>query len=152
MRNGGATWVVVADAETAKVFLERNWGGALVVLGSETLRRDGDEGASPGRHLATVRQSAGFGRHGAGERDPDREATQRFLRRVARHLEQRLHERAFDALAIIAPPRTLGALKTELGSKLVARLTATDDHECVGETAEQIRQRLRKARAAALSR
>jgi protein required for attachment to host cells len=152
MDPGGVTWVVVADAERIRIFLERRRSGELVELEAERMTAADDERPEGHRHRATVHASSGAGRHGAGERQPEREAAQRFLHRVARRLEARLHDRAFDALAILAPPRALGLLRSELSGKVSARLTAAEAHECVGETADQIRARLCHVRAGTWSR
>jgi protein required for attachment to host cells len=152
MDTGGSTWVVVADAERVRVLLERTRGGDLIELHSEALSQGGDERPQSHRRFATVHESVGAGRHGAGERDVGHEAAQRFFHRVAQRLEARLHERAFDSLAIIAPPRALGLLKSALDGKVSARLTAADARDCIDETPERVRGRLRHARAETWSR
>lgn len=149
---GGKTWIVAADGDHARVFVERSRGGDLIELEAEALRRETSEHPHGHRHLATVHDSAGPGRHSAGERDVDRDAAQRFFHSVAARLEARLHERAYDELAIFAAPRALGLLKGELEGKVAARLSVTDPHACAGDTPAQVRARLYAARAAVKER
>jgi protein required for attachment to host cells len=147
MELGGKTWVVTADSAHARVFEERRRSAELRELPDRAMRFQDEDRLRAHRHLATSHDRAGYGRHGAGERDPDAEAARRFLRRVARELDAAAQRGAFDSLVVIAPPRALGILKAELPPGLHARLAATEPHDAIREDAEQVRERLRGARA-----
>ena len=73
---------------------------------------------------------------------------------VARHMvAESLAEPArggvFQGLVIMAPPRALGVLRQALPKPAQALVEGSDPHECVRETAEDIRHRLRHLRAKA---
>jgi protein required for attachment to host cells len=119
-----------------------------VELESERLSAEEGQHAQGHRHLATVHESVGPGRHGAGERDIAAEQGRRFAAQVAEQLQARLNAHAFDSLAILAPPRTLGLLRAALGPKLTDRLAVSEACDCIHEDADQIRRRLRRARGA----
>lgn len=149
MEDGGVTWVVVADGGGARVLEERRRAGDLV---EHTHRRmapasSDRPGARP--HRATVHERAGSGRHAASGPTRQDETETRFLKRVAAELARVEGEGGFDHLVILAPPRALGLLREDLTPALHRRLQASGPHDCVRETPEQIRHRLRDLRAGA---
>lgn len=147
MDDGGTTWIVVADGGVARIFAERRRAGDLV---EDSARRmtstDSDRPQAPS-HRATVHQRVGGGRHAAKGPSLQDEAEGRFLKRVAVALTQAEASDAFDHLVILAPPRALGQLRQSLASGVARRLQASGPHDCVRETPERIRQRLRDLRA-----
>ncbi|MFN3583403.1 host attachment protein [Phenylobacterium sp.] len=149
MELGGTTWIVAADGAEARVFEERVRAGEVREVSDFHMKADGHDWPTAHRHPATAHESAGFGRHGAGGRDPADEAERRFLRRVAAELDAAAARKAFDSLVIMAPPRALGVLKAELTPALARKLEASEAHERVGEGAEAIRHHLRDLRARA---
>lgn len=50
------------------------------------------------------------------------EEKDRFAWRIAAHIEERARRNRFDAVILIAPPRTLGALRPALGPETGRRL------------------------------
>lgn len=147
MDQGGVTWIVTADARQARVFSERVRGGELIELAQ--LRMHADEQDRPGAHShhATVHDRNGPGRHGAGDRDPSREAERRFLKRVAARLVEAAGAGEFDALALMAPPRALGVLRTALTPAVAGKVEVSDPHERRDQGAAEMRKRLREARS-----
>lgn len=145
----GTTWIVAADAVEARVFEERVRAGEVREREEMRLKSNGEDQPRSHRHMATVHESGGPGRHGAGSRDIDHEAEGRFLRRVAAALETAAQRQAFDRLVLMAPPRALGLLRAELGPACARCLDACDAHERVHDGPEAIRQHLREARARA---
>jgi protein required for attachment to host cells len=98
---------------------------------------------------ATVTGRLGFGRHGAGERDPASRAEERFLAAVAERLDEAAAAGAFEHLVLIAPPAALGVLRAGLRPATARRIEACDPHERHLEDANALRSRLRDLRAAA---
>ncbi len=145
----GTTWIVVADGDQARIFEERQRAGDVREVEAHRMGRVGGDYPRAAAHGATVHDRAGYGQHGAGERAPRQEAEDRFLERVAESLAEPRRRRAFESLVIMAPPRALGVLRQALPQAVQAQLTGSDPHECIRETAEGIRDRLRKVRAKA---
>lgn len=142
----GTTWIIVADGDQARIFEERQRAGDVREVEAHRMGRVGGDYPKAAAHGATVHDRAGHGQHGAGERAPHQEAEDRFLERVAESLAEPLRRRAFESLVIMAPPRALGVLRQALPKAAQALLAGSDPHECVRETAEEIRGRLRKIR------
>ncbi len=145
----GTTWIVVADGDQARVFEERQRAGDVREVEAHRMGREGGDYPRAAAHGATVHDRAGHGQHGAGERAPSQEAEDRFLERVAESLAEPLRRKAYESLVIMAPPRALGVLRQALPKAVQFRLAGSDPHECVKETAADIRRRLRKIRAKA---
>ena len=145
----GTTWILVADGDQARVFEERQRAGEVRELPTLHMGRTGGDYPKAAAHGATVHDRAGHGQHGAGERAPHEEAEDRFLERVAESLAEPARGGLFQALVIMAPPRALGVLRQGLPKAAAALLEGSDPHECVRETPEEIRHRLRKVRAKA---
>lgn len=143
----GTTWIVVADGDQARVFEERQRAGEVREIEALHMGRTGGDYPRAAAHGATVHDRAGHGQHGAGERAPHEEAEDRFLERVAESLADPARRGTFQGLVIMAPPRALGVLRQALPKAAQALLEGSDPHECVRETAEHIRLRLRKVRA-----
>ncbi|MCG9917073.1 MAG: host attachment family protein [Phenylobacterium sp.] len=143
----GTTWIVVADGDQARIFEERQRAGEVREVEAHRMGRVGGDYPRAAAHGATVHDRAGYGQHGAGEHAPHQEAEDRFLERVAESLVEPLRHNTFESLVIMAPPRALGVLRQALPKAAQARLVGTDPHECIRETAEDIRGRLRKVRA-----
>lgn len=145
----GTTWILVADGDQARVFEERQRASDVREIEDRRMGRSGGDYPRAAAHGATVHDRAGHGQHGAGERAPHDEAEDRFLERVAESLAAPARDGVFQSLVIMAPPRALGVLRQALPKAAHAVLEASDPHECVRETADDIRQRLRKVRAEA---
>lgn len=145
----GTTWILAADGDQARIFEERQRAGDVRELEALHLGRAGGDYPKAAAHGATVHDRAGHGQHGAGERAPHEEAEDRFLQRVAESLAGPAQRGAFQGLVIMAPPRALGVLRQALPKAAHALLEGSDPHECVRETADDIRNRLRKVRAKA---
>jgi protein required for attachment to host cells len=144
---GGVTWIVTADATEARIFAERVRSGALRELPEFHMTAHDDERRGGRKLRATVHESAGPGRHGAGDAAPAQAAERRFLRRVATQLMVSAGRGDFDRLVLMAPPHALGTLKKALAPAVAARVDVTDPHERKRDDAETLRRHLREARA-----
>ncbi len=121
------TWVMVADAARARLFMSD--GQDVQPIDGATFDNPAAHGFSrdlrsdkPGRTIESV-----GGAHHAQEpkHDPHREAKAAFARRVADYVEQGARDGKFDNLVMVAPPQMLGDLRGALGHHAAARLAGT---------------------------
>lgn len=120
------TWVLVADATHATVFINDGPGRGLNPADSPIFKSDvphytreavSDRG---GRSQG----AGGAGRHGIEQpTDTKRHAEAEFAREVAQVIGQAALDRKYDRLMLIAPPKALGDLRAELPKHALDRLT-----------------------------
>jgi len=112
------TWIVIADGMHARIFQQDRRGAPLMPAldhemidpAAHSFSRDLKSDA-PGRTF----DGAG-GRHAMEPRtDPKTHEKQIFARRVAALVNEAASRRTFDQLVLVAPPKTLGELRTQLG-------------------------------------
>jgi len=110
------TWIIVADGARAQVFVNSGHGSGLESALPQALvadnRPSGDIGSDrPGRSF----DSAGQGRHAMQPNsDPHQYAQAEFARDIAKLLEEKRGQKAYDQIIIIAAPRMLGELRNAL--------------------------------------
>ena len=109
------TWVLVADGEKA-LFLENQTDGENPHL--EVFREDAQDNP-PNREQAANRRGRfhdGPSVHRSAVEDTDwhQLAKDRFAQDLAEILYKQAHKGAFDKLVLVAPPKTLGELRSEL--------------------------------------
>jgi len=80
----------------------------------------------------TTRQSFGFGRSTYDEPDFQQQEADRWIKDAADELKTRVLRNDFDALAIIAPPKSLGVLKKALHKEVERRVVCTVNKEMSG--------------------
>jgi protein required for attachment to host cells len=73
----------------------------------------------------TTRQAFGFGRPALDETDFHQAEKDRWARDAAGELRKRALANDFDALAIVAPPKTLSVLRKELHKEVERRIILT---------------------------
>ena len=73
----------------------------------------------------TTRQAFGFGRPAFDETDFHQAEKDRWAKDAAGELKKRALANDFDALAIVAPPRTLSVLRKELHKEVERRIVLT---------------------------
>ncbi|HZM36603.1 MAG TPA: host attachment protein [Burkholderiales bacterium] len=121
------TWIVAADSSRARM---------LQVTGREQRLEEIEDLLNPeGRLHDRELASDSLGRWSGPDRpggnsmldpvSPSEHVVQRFAKRVGDYLEKARGEHRFDELVLIAPPKFLGALRSELG-KETARLVAEE--------------------------
>ncbi|PTQ75181.1 host attachment family protein [Celeribacter persicus] len=124
------TWVLIADGEKA-LFLRNDLDAKnpdlnVVHIETQDNPADRDQGTGrPGR-----KADAGPGQKTAlEETDWHQLAKERFADEIADILYREAHRGAFDRLVLVAPPSTLGDLRTRLhktvSDKIVAELAKT---------------------------
>lgn len=110
------TWILVADAARARIFLNDGPGHGISELTDHGLERD----LKPTRDINADRpgrtfDSGGQGRHAMEpSTDPNRHQKFSFAKEVASRIVKAHHARSFDRLVMIAPPSTLGDLRSAL--------------------------------------
>jgi protein required for attachment to host cells len=113
------------------LFLRNHGGAARIDLHTEAH----DEQDDPkDREIKTdapglTAQKGAFGRPAMDEADFHQQAEDRWARRAAEMLNRRAHANDYDALVIVAPPRTLGEIRKHLHKETERRLVATINKE-----------------------
>lgn len=113
------TWVLVADGAKARL-LERIGAKAMLTPASDKCFCD-TEARIPTRDLGAdrpgrVHESASVLRHSMEPRvDWHRYAKEQFAKSVADALEEAALAKKYEALILVAPPQTLGDLRSALG-------------------------------------
>ncbi len=77
-------------------------------------------------------QSGGFGRQSYEETDFHQLEEERWAHAAAEEVNRRVLENGFDALAVIAPPKTLGTIRKKLHKEAERRLVCEIPKEMTG--------------------
>lgn len=140
------TWVLIADGEKA-VFLENLTDGQDPYL--KVIRLE--ERENP-RHGEQVSDRAGrMPDVGAGQRSALQEADwhvlakTRFAEDLAATLYRLAHRGAFERIVLVAPPKTLGALRGHLHKEVAARVVAELAKDMTNHTVPEIERLLKSA-------
>ena len=110
------TWIVVADGAKARFLLNQGPGKGL----QPALERASDAARMPTRGQGSdrpgrVHDRSGPGRHAMAPRaDWQRFEKDRFAKEMAGILDEAARKRAFDRLVLVAPPKTLGVLRSAM--------------------------------------
>ncbi len=141
------TWVIVANAERCRALEERRRGGVLKELEAWDCQQTEQDRRHARRAPAVGAQRFGAARPVVNPRDLKAQAEQRFLARYAQKLDLAHSKRRYERLILIASPAALGVLSERLdhpARRWVEHAAACD---CVGETPESLRERVRDLRA-----
>ncbi|MGF1610957.1 MAG: host attachment protein [Kiloniellales bacterium] len=128
------TWIVVADGAQARFLMNQGPGKGLECA----LEEEANSARQPSRELGSdkpgrVHDRFGPGRHTMVPRvDWHQFEKQKFAREMASILDSAAERRSFDRLVLVAPPKTLGALRSAL-NKNTARMV-------VGEVPKDLTQ------------
>ncbi len=118
--------VLVADGRKM-LFLRNQGDDSLIDLRTEAHDQRADlkdrelKSDAPG----TMKQSVGFGRPAMEETDFHKAEEDRWAKDAAEELKKRALRNDYDALAIIAPPKTLSVLRKELHKEVERRIVLT---------------------------
>jgi protein required for attachment to host cells len=136
-------WVVVCDGKKALVF--ENAGDAkfpnlktLEVFQQEDPKTSEQGTDAPGRAINSIdsRRSA------MEQTDWHEQAEERFLKRLAGHLDSVLNAGRAKSLIVVAPPRALGVLRQSYSHNVHAALRAEIDKDLVRLPVYQIEKHL----------
>ena len=138
--------VMVADG--AKMLFFRNAGEAdridLVVDAAEQQKdeRAGDQGTD-----ISGEAPAGGGQGGAtmGYTDYHKQSEERFAAEAAALLNRQAEAGAFKSVVVVAPPKTLGAMRKHYGRQLEAKLGGELAKDLTGHPVDQIAALLERA-------
>ncbi len=122
--------VLVADGR--KMLFLRNHGDESLIdmrIEAHDQREDPKDREIKSDAPGTTRQSAGFGRPAMDETDFHQQDKDRWAKDAAEELKKRALRNDFDALAIIAPPKTLSVLRKELHKEVERRIVLTLNKE-----------------------
>jgi protein required for attachment to host cells len=126
------TYVLVADGARARLYANHGVGKGLQPVSGATHKADLHH---HDRDILTDKPGRAFNSTGNGrsalepQTDWHRFEKHKFAREMAKVLDAAAANKAFDRLILIAPPATLGDLRTELGEqarKLVSAELAKD--------------------------
>lgn len=129
------TWIVIADGMHARILRQDRRGAPLAPALDRELYEPAvnaysrDLGSdAPGRAF----DSAASGRHAMEPRtDPKTHEKQLFARRVAELINDAALRKSFDQLVLVAPPKTLGELRTQLGENAKRLIIGELDRDLV---------------------
>jgi protein required for attachment to host cells len=128
MSHNTRTWIVVADAARARIFVQEKHGEPLAALDQGDFHNP--DSSHHTRDLGSDRparsqESVGSARHAIEPKhDPRRMAAAAFAKDIAGYLEQGAMGKRYDRLAIVAPPHILGDLRKSLGKHTEALVVA----------------------------
>jgi protein required for attachment to host cells len=142
------TLIVVADGGRCRGFVEHRRFGPLHELADWAREAPEEERHAAGQSGGST-VSPGAGRSNVHDAPPADAAEARFLEGLCRDIDAAVARGRFARLVLIAPPRSLGLLRAALGAQAARRLEASDPHDRLSETPEQIRLRLREVRVPA---
>ncbi|GIX13808.1 MAG: host attachment protein [Paracoccaceae bacterium] len=141
------TWILVADATSARLFRTRARHEPLQPVPGHALNTE----IPPARELEDDRPGRTFDRFGAGRHakeprtDPVRVEKQRFAHRVAELLDADRRHNRFERLILVAPPQFLGDLRASLPEETRALVSAEIDKDYTRLDPEELRERLDEA-------
>jgi protein required for attachment to host cells len=137
------TWVVLADAATAKLYQPqasgRDWQLISELTHPQSRAKESELGTDkPGR----VKQSTGS--RAAMERPTPRKRVEveKFARQIAKTLDDALVRNAYDRLVLVAPAEFVGVLRRVLPERVEARIAATVEKDYLHLDAPTARERL----------
>lgn len=145
MIEDGRALVVVADGRQARVFGEARRGGDLHERAA-WLADLPAYSAGASRGPGSVHDRFGHGVHAAVSDSPQDKGERRFLTGLAHRLESVVRKQAIDYLIVIAEPRALGVLRSELPAQLRGRLRETESADRVRATPAELAVVLRTLR------
>ncbi|MDF3413324.1 host attachment protein [Sulfitobacter sp. M57] len=137
LKNG--TWVLIADGEKA-LFLENRTDGEDPFL--EVFREEQQENP-PNRAQAANRpgrfnDGPSVHRSAVDDTDWHQLAKDRFAAELADILYKKVHAGAFDDIVLVAPPGTLGELRTQLHQEVKGKVIGEIDKTLTNHALEDI--------------
>jgi protein required for attachment to host cells len=138
------TWILIADGARARIFANDGPGKGIELVEGATFDAD----HRPDREIASDKpgrtfESVGATRHAIQpHHDPHRELKRAFSERLAAMLDEKLAAKAFDRVVLVAPPVTLGDLRSALSAHVKAAVYAELDKDLTKTPAHELPQHL----------
>ncbi len=124
------TWILIVDGAHGRLFENRGPGKGLEALTEEFEADHRADHEIVDDRLGRTFESAYSARHAITPRhDPHRELKRDFAESLAKMLDKRRKEHAFDRLIIVAPPKVLGDLREALPEPVRELITAELDKD-----------------------
>ena len=126
------TWILIADGAKARVLAQDK---AFEQLKPAFEQEEFTGTTAQSKEIASDRPGRSFDSGGQGRHamepptDPQRYAKYEFARELAERLEDAVHARRFEALVLIAAPKTLGDLRELLPEAVKAKVVAEIDKD-----------------------
>ena len=141
--------VLVADGRKM-LFLRNHGDDNQIDLRTEAHdeRQDVDDRDLKSDAPGTVQQSFGYGHSTYEEVDFKEQEEERWVKDAATEINKRALANDFDALVIVAPPKSLGILRKELHKEAERRVVATINKEMSGRPTPEIEELIVNATAA----
>lgn len=138
------TWILIADGAHARLFANRGPGKGIEAVQGGVIEGDHRSDSELVRgSLGRTFESAGDMRHAIAPRtDPHRELKRDFAGQLADMLDQRLAEKAYDRLVLVAPPKALGDLRAALSEQVKPYVYAELDKDLVKTPTAELPQHL----------
>lgn len=134
------TWIVLANARTAKFLIHTGPGKGLEPTGKEVLH------AEPPRPYADrageVQSSVGPGVSAVEQSDPKALAEAEFVGTVCTYLQQSFASDAFERLVIVAGPHMLGQIRKALPEDLSKLVIAEMNKDLTQVTLKELPEHL----------
>lgn len=112
------TWIVLANARTAKVCENRGPGKGLVALDGKEWHAE--EVPEPRDNAGRGHSIAGPGMAAVEQTDPQLQSSIRFVREISDHLLHAYTAGEFERLVLVSGPHMLGLLRGHLDERLLA--------------------------------
>jgi protein required for attachment to host cells len=122
MMKTAKTWIVLANARTAKFFSYTGPGKKLEPAGKEVLHADPPKPYTD--RAGAVHSSVGPGVSAVEQTDPKALAEAEFVSSLCAYLHKSFIDKAFERLVIAAGPHTLGEIRRALPEDLSKRVMA----------------------------
>jgi len=133
------TWILIADGAHARIFANRGPGKGIELIDGKFDADHRPTHEIVDDRLGRTHESVGATRHAiAAEHDPHRELKHTFAISLARMLDERRSEHAYDRLVLVAPPKTLGDLRAALPASVRALVRAELDKDLTKTPATEL--------------
>jgi len=137
------TWIVLADAATARLYEQSgphgNWALVAELQHPESRARDSELVTDkPGR----VKQSKGYRTAMEYRTPPKKVEAKKFARQLAKTLDDGVVREAYGRLVLVAPPGFVGMLRDELSDRVRARIAALVEKDYLHLDQRKARERL----------
>ena len=134
------TCILVADGAHARVYLNEGPGKGLEELEkfnqTNNVRESGEIASdAPGRSF----DSGGQGRHAMEPpTDPKEHEKNEFHREIAEKIDHAFKIQKFDRLVVVAPPQTLGNLRSEFDKTAAVKIYAEINKNLISASDEEL--------------
>lgn len=136
-------WIIIADKRLAKIYSKA--GNSLEMIGEAAASEDGKSKMENKQMGRTTDSNGGPARiKYEPSMSPVRRRAFKFAHEIADLLDKALEKDAFDRLILVAPPQTLGDLRTALDKRVTSRVLAEINKDLTKLNEKDLRDGLEK--------